>query len=72
MANLFTIRPVGVESKKLIGTRRILLRSCSCRSREARIVPKEARAVETSRKIPRRNTSTVQTLMQVGIIDKVL
>lgn len=50
LANLLTMRPVGVVSKKLMGTRRMLLSSCWCSNREAWMAPWAVRMIPTSRK----------------------
>lgn len=54
LANLLTMRPVGVVSKKLMGARRMLLSSCWCMMREARTLPRADSTVAKSRKIPAR------------------
>lgn len=69
MANLFTMRPVGVVSKKLMGTRRMLDSSRSCRTREARTAPWAARRAEVSRNRARTKTSIGKDLMRREILE---
>lgn len=54
LANLLTMRPVGVVSKKLMGARRMLLSICWCMMREARTLPRADSTVAKSRKIAAR------------------
>lgn len=60
--NLFTIRPMGVVSKKLMGARRILFNSCLWRRFDAWAKPWMLQKLAMSTNIPRNGNSAVSTM----------